>query len=109
MKMIIAIVNKYDSASVEEALLNAGFYITRLSTTGGFLRSGNTTILSAVEDDKVDEAISLIGSYCHLRKQTVGELEVPGVSVTAAAFSSAEITVGGATVIVTPIERFEKL
>lgn len=109
MKMIIAIVNRMDSPSVEDSLLDAGFYITRLATTGGFLKSGNTTFISAVEDDKLDEAIELIRKNSVQRLETVGELPFSGVGVSAAAFSTMQIPVGGATVIVTPIEKFIKL
>ena len=57
MKMITAIVNKEDAKSVTRALIEEGFSITRLSTTGGYLRTGNATILTGVEEEKVQEAI----------------------------------------------------
>ena len=58
MKMIMAIVSNDDSSRVSSKLTNSGFSVTRLATTGGFLMSGNTTLLIGVADEKVDEAIA---------------------------------------------------
>ena len=50
MKLITAIVNKEDSRAVCHDLLKQKFYVTRLSTTGGFLMAGNMTLLICTED-----------------------------------------------------------
>ena len=50
MKMITAIINNNDSDAVCSGLRDGGFYFTKMSTTGGFLRSGNTTLLMGTED-----------------------------------------------------------
>ncbi|MEG2015549.1 MAG: cyclic-di-AMP receptor, partial [Oscillospiraceae bacterium] len=55
MKLLIAIVNKDDTNKVSDGLMDAGFIITKLATTGGFLRSGNTTMIMGVSDEKLDE------------------------------------------------------
>ena len=55
MKLILAIVNNDDSAAVAATLTKEGFSITKLSTTGGFLQTGNTTLLIGAEDDQVDK------------------------------------------------------
>ena len=55
MKLVLAIVNNDDSAIVSSALTHEGFFVTKLSTTGGFLMVGNTTLLIGTEDDKVDD------------------------------------------------------
>ena len=60
MKLITAIVNKEDSSSVCNALTKAGYSVTRLSTTGGFLMAGNMTLLIGTEDEKVDACICLL-------------------------------------------------
>ena len=49
MKLIIAIIQDDDASNVIGHLNESGFQVTRLSTKGGFLRSGNTTILTGVE------------------------------------------------------------
>jgi uncharacterized protein YaaQ len=60
MKLIIAIVRDEDSENISHALIDCDFRVTRIASTGGFLRRGNTTLMIGVEDEKVDEAIQLI-------------------------------------------------
>ena len=106
MKLIFAIVNKADSGSVSSALTRAGFSVTKLATTGGFLMAGNTTFLMGTDDSRVDEVISIIEQHSRKRTQMVPS-STYGTS-TYASFPM-EVTVGGATVFVTDIERYEKL
>ena len=69
MKLIVAIINNDDANAVMNAVTKAGYSATRLSTTGGFLRAGNVTLLLGVENNKVDEVINIIGEYSKQRKQ----------------------------------------
>ena len=107
MKLIFAIVNKDDSGSVSSALTRAGFSVTKLATTGGFLMAGNTTFLVGTEDEKVDEVIGIIGAHSKKRTQMVPSSASYGVGM----YTSfpVEVQVGGATIFVTNVERFEKL
>ena len=57
MKMITAIINKRDADSVCDALTQENFMFTKMATTGGFLRSGNTTLLIGTDDDRVKAAV----------------------------------------------------
>ena len=107
MKLVLAIVSNDDSAVVSAALTREGFSVTKLATTGGFLMAGNTTVLVGVEDEKVDEVISIISEHSKQRKEIVPSTASYGIGVTTA--FPLEVTVGGATVFVTNIERFEKL
>ena len=107
MKLIIAIVNSNDSQNVLGEITQAGFYATKLSTTGGFLRAGNLTLLMGVEDDKVDTLLEILRTNCRKRE------EITSVSP---AFESGvmpaipvQITVGGATVFVLDVEQFHKM
>ncbi len=106
MKLIFAIVGSDDSHAVSTALTRSGYSVTKLSTTGGFLKVGNTTFLIGVEDDRVDGAIEIISKYCRKRTQVM-----PDTSIYGGEFASMpiEVTVGGATVFVTDVDRFEKL
>ena len=107
MKMLLAIINSDDAHSVISHMMEAGFQITKLATTGGFLRAGNVTILVGLDESRLDEAMELIRKYSTTRKQvipTTANLGVgfhPGMPV--------EVTVGGATVFVLGVEKFEKL
>jgi uncharacterized protein YaaQ len=62
MKLIIAIIRDSDSETVSQALLNSGFRVTRVASTGGFMRKGSTTLMIGVEDQRVDEAMELVKS-----------------------------------------------
>ncbi|NPA92543.1 MAG: hypothetical protein GXO56_02555 [Chloroflexi bacterium] len=64
MKLLIAVVQTADSNAVADALIERGFRVTKLASTGGFLRRGSTTLLLGVEDDRVDEAVEIIRSEC---------------------------------------------
>ena len=72
-KLIIAIVSNEDSTAASRALTKGGFSVTRLATTGGFLLSGNTTMLVGTDADRVDEAIHIIGeNSCKRNKMVSG-------------------------------------
>jgi uncharacterized protein YaaQ len=64
MKLIIAIIRDEDSEAVSRSLVAAGFRVTRIASTGGFLRRGSTTFMIGVEEDKLDAAIQLIRDTC---------------------------------------------
>ncbi len=60
MKLIVFVTDDaYADVSVD-TLVGKGFRVTRLATTGGFLRRGNTTLLVGVEDQQVDQACDLV-------------------------------------------------
>lgn len=107
MKLVYAIINNDDSHSVASALTKQGFQATKLASTGGFLMSGNTTFLLCAEDDKVDTIIDIIAKHSRKRKQFVPSATSYGIG-TYASFP-VEVSVGGATIFVTNIERFEKV
>lgn len=108
MKMITAIVNKADADMVCNALAEAGFAFTKMATTGGFLRSGNTTLLMGTEDDKVATALEIIHQHCHKRTVNMPVHTVHDSPQAQLFTPSAPVEVGGATVFVTTVEQFEK-
>lgn len=109
MKLIIAIVQSEDAEQVAKTLLAKGFEATKISTMGGFLRRENVTILTAVEDAQVEEALSLIRDNCQRRTKYVHPL-VPLVGTHEPyVVAPVPVEVGGATVLVVNLERFEKL
>ena len=69
MKLIIAIVQDEDASRLVSSLMNDGYGVTKLATTGGFLRAGNTTLLIGVDDDRFQGAMSIIEKVCKSRKQ----------------------------------------
>ncbi|MCL1881916.1 MAG: cyclic-di-AMP receptor [Oscillospiraceae bacterium] len=113
MKLIFAIVNNDDSHSVSTALTQNGFQATKLASTGGFLMSGNTTFLLCADESRVDDIIKVIKEYSNKRKQFVPNAASLGGGGEGGGSSynsfPVEVSVGGATIFVTNIERFDKV
>ena len=109
MKLIFAIVNKDDSGSVSSALTRAGFSVTKLATTGGFLRAGNTTLISGVEDDKLQDALDVIEKICKSREQITASTTPMGGAGGVYVPYPIRVTVGGATVFVLEVSQFLKV
>ncbi|MCS7050295.1 MAG: cyclic-di-AMP receptor [Thermomicrobium sp.] len=95
MKLLIAVVQNEDADAIVEALLERQFRATRLASTGGFLRRGNTTLLIGVEDSDVDTVLELIRAHARTRARQ----DAPAGALTSAA----------ATVFVIPLEDYQRL
>lgn len=108
MKLIVAIVQDYDTDRVLRGVTTAGFRVTRISSIGGFLRSSNATLLIGVEDSDVRRCLSIIrqnsGTRVHQMETGAEEywLEMGGLEISRDA-------AGGAVVLVLPVARFERL
>lgn len=109
MKLIIAIVQDEDSAHLVSELMSGGFSVTKLATTGGFLRAGNTTLLVGVDDDKFDTCMETIKKVCKSRKQIATSPVTMGGATGMYAPYPIEVTVGGATVFVLSVDQFVKI
>lgn len=107
MKLILAIVSNDDASAVSSALTKHNFYMTRLATTGGFLRAGNTTIIVGTDDDKVDECIEIIGTEAKKRTEIVPS--TASYDIGRYASFPVEVQIGGATIFVVDVEKFVKL
>jgi uncharacterized protein YaaQ len=66
MKLIVTILRDEDCDPVSQALISDGFRVTRIASTGGFLRRGSTTMMIGVEDDRVDRAVEIVRDNCAL-------------------------------------------
>ena len=109
MKLIIAIVQDEDSQKFISEMMKNRFSVTKLATTGGFLRIGNTTMMIGVEEERVQEAIGIIESICKSRKQVVTSPSPMAGTTGVYIPYPVEVTVGGATVFVLDVEQFLKL
>ncbi len=106
MKLLFAIVDREDANAVVRNLSHHGFSSTKLATTGGFLLSSNITVMVGVEDRMVDTVIGIIKEYSHSRKQVIPNNDLSFDFDTS---TPLEITVGGATIFVVNVDRFEKV
>lgn len=109
MKLVIAIVQDEDASHLIGDLMNDGFSVTKLATTGGFLRSGNTTLLTGVEDERCEQCLKIIENVCKSRKQIATSPVTMGGATGMYAPYPIEVTVGGATVFVLNVESFLKI
>ncbi|MFF2484413.1 cyclic-di-AMP receptor [Paenibacillus sp. NPDC058071] len=107
MKLVIAIIQDKDSNRLSNALVKEGFRATKLASTGGFLRAGNTTFMIGIEDERVHEVFQVISSNCKVRDQLVTPVSPIGGSTDSYIPFPVEVQVGGAAVFVVPVERFE--
>ena len=108
MKLIIAIINHDDTQKVTRSLTKGGYSVTKLSTTGGFLHRGNTTLLIGVEESRVSGALDIIREESHSRTQVISPLGDPNIPDFVASVPT-EVVVGGATVFVLDVEQFMKI
>ncbi len=106
MKLILAVIQDQDSNKLLKALVDHNFRATKLASTGGFLKSGNTTFMIGTEDIRVDKALQIIKENCQSRDQLVAPISPMGGNADSYVPYPVEVEVGGATVFVLPIENF---
>jgi len=109
MKLLIAVVHQEDAAALMDALNDRGISVTKFASSGGFLQHKNVTLMSGIDDERVDEVLALIKENCRTRSEYMhpmpplvepGDFFVP---------YPVEVQVGGATVFIVTVDRFEKL
>ncbi len=109
MKLVVAVVHNEDAGALVDALLEHEYRATRLHSSGGFLKQSNATVLVGVDDEKLEDALAIVRDNCHARTQVVNPM--PPIMEPGEFFMPypLEVEVGGATVFVVPVERFERL
>lgn len=108
MKLIMAVVQDQDSNRLLKALTEHNFRVTKLASTGGFLKSGNTTFMIGTEDIRVEKALQIIKDNCQSRGQFVAPVSPMGGNADSYVPYPVEVEVGGATVFVLPVDSFHQ-
>ncbi len=108
MKLVFAIVHDEDGPKVTEELNKGGFSVTKLCSSGGFLKAGNTTLLVGVDETGLDTVVDIIKRKSKSRKQVINSSMTPNGMGGMFIPYPVEVVVGGATVFVLDVERFEK-
>jgi len=108
MKLIFAIVQDKDGNILSNAFIEKGIRATKLSTTGGFLKAGNTTFIVGVEEERVEEVLGIIKENCSAREQYMLPPTSFDVTMESTFSYPIEVEVGGATVFVVPVEQYER-
>jgi len=109
MKLVIAIVHNEDAGSLVDALTDKDYRVTRLQSTGGFLKQANATVMLGVDEAQIEDVLAVIRETCHARSQYInpmpplmepGEFYMP---------YPVEVSFGGATVFVLDVARTERI
>ena len=109
MKLVLAVVHDEDAGSLVDALTDKEYRVTRLHSSGGFLKQSNASVMVGVEENQIDEVLGIIRETCHARSQYInpmppimepGEFYMP---------YPVEVTFGGATVFVLDVASYERI
>lgn len=109
MKLIIAIVNDEDALDLVDLLTEKNHRVTKLATTGGFLKSGNTTLMIGTEDEIVPEILKMIEDTCKTRHQIISNPSPLSTTTGVYVPYPVEIEIGGATVFVVEVSQFIRI
>lgn len=109
VKMVIAVVHDHDAHDLMEALSSSNFKATKMATTGGFLREGNTTFMIGTDKEHVDEVLQIIKDNCQARKKTIAPMSPVANSMESYYSFPMEVKIGGATVFIMDVEQFIKM
>lgn len=108
MKLVVAVVQDQDTDRLLREAVAVGLRATRLASTGGFLRTGNTTVLLGVPDARLERCLAIVRTCCRVRLDPftapIGEdaLELDASGV-------AGSRLGGGVVFVAAVRRFEQV
>lgn len=107
MKLVIAIVQDEDSENLIRSLNENNFKVTKISSTGGFLKAGNVTILSGIENEELDKFMGILEENSKTRevKRTIQPVNIPGQAMIPVPIT---VKVGGATIFVTDVVDFKR-
>ncbi len=108
MKLLVTVVQDQDVQKLLERLTEEGFSATKLASTGGFLKVGNTTVIVGVDDDKVEDVLTFTRETCEKRDQ-YSPTPVSPFGRSGILSRPQKVAVGGATVFILDVERFERI
>ena len=107
MKLILAIVSNDDASILMKELVKSKFSVTKLASSGGLLRKGNTTLMIGSKDDDVDKVVDVITKFSKTRNELVPSSVISDIGIIPS--TPLEVTVGGATIFVVDVEKFKKI
>ena len=108
MKLDLAVIQNEDESALIHAMETRGLGITRIGSSGGFLRANNVTLMIAVEDDQLEHVLDLLDKYCKRRTKQLRPW-APGMEARERFPGAVPVQIGGATVFVVNLERAERI
>lgn len=104
-QLMIAVLQESDVELATSALGQFDIPVIRLTSSGGFLRRRNVTMLIGITSQVGEKIISVLQRTC---RQRVEYMAAPLESVNLPLPMPVPVTIGGAKVFVLPVERFEE-
>ena len=108
MKLILAVIQNEDEDALTEAMEMEGMSVTRIGSSGGFLRASNVTLMMAVENQQVERVLALLGKHCKRRTKHMHPW-VPSMEARERFLGAIPVEVGGAAVFILSLEHMEKI
>lgn len=109
LKLVIAVISSRDASPLLDELNREGFGATLVNSTGGFLKQGNATVFVGVDEDRLNRLFNIIAETCRTRTRLMSP-SIPAMeSGEYLPTSPMEVDVGGATIVVLPVERYERV
>ena len=109
MKLVIAVISSRDTNALLDALNREEIGATLIQSKGGFLREGNATVFVGVEEDRLNRLFTILSQTCRTRTRLMSP-SIPAIeSGEYLPTGPVEVDVGGATVFVLPVERYERI
>ena len=105
MKLIVTIVDDQDVDKVMKTLTDQRIGVTRVSSTGGLLSSGNSTLLIGVDEARVPQVMKIISDLAAPRQAVVSYAYNNSIPLA----SLVEVQVGGFMTFVLDIDQFEQV
>ena len=107
MKLIVAIVQDQDVSLLRDDLAEHKFHMTKLASSGGFLKTGNSTLLIGTPTERVEEALRIIAENCESRDTTASMVNLTSPQEPFMPIPM-DVHIGGATVFVLDVEEHHR-
>ena len=108
-RLLLAIIRKDDYDETVYQLNTHGFFVTKLSSSGGFLKKENVTLMLGVSSDRLQEAVELLRTFAGHRRSQTYVMPSPGASsVYTGSAVPVEVDAGGVTIFTMKLEGFQK-
>jgi len=106
-QLVIATVSGAQAGALTDRLTRDGFTVTQVDSSGGILEEATVSLLIGLDRAHLPRLLEYIRECCHTRRQFIfAHAEAPLLEVQPVVI---EAEVGGATIYVLDIERFEQL
>src|SRR5690625_7401506 len=109
MKLIIAVVQDKDSNRLINALSDENFQTTKLATTGGCLKEGNTTLMIGCQEENIDDALRIIKENCSKREQMVAPISPMVGNADTYSPKTVKVEGSGATGSILPVDSLDRI